>query len=818
MVEGAKLMEGADLVVSFQKLLKKINEMIEKAHKKRSRLQIFRLILKDSTSLVEDIKNLNDHLDRPRKEIEKLIQEKEAGDELVGKSRKICLWEFLGIYLPFNSRGEKNEMARDVKETLEKVREILKTMSKDNSEHKITCLPPQNTEIVIGMEEPLLRLKMEVLKDGASTLKDGASTLELTGLPGSGKTTLARKLCSDGQVKGKFRDHILFVTFSKTPNFKVIVQSLFQPYGKVPEFHNDEEAAKELGLLLSKISGSPILLVLDDVWPSSESLIQNFIFQIPDYKILVTSRVTFPAIKSQIHLKPLRYEDALTLFRHVALAKDNGADILSESLVEEVVRSCKGLPLAIKVIARSLCQQPREAWQKMVKAWLQGHSILDSNSNLLNFLQGSLSVLEGEPIIMECFKDLGLFPEDQRIPATALIDMWAELYKLDDDGKEAMNIINKLVSLNLANLLVTRKVESDIFSNYSNHFIMQHDLLRELAIYQSNQEPFERRRRLMVDINENNPQWLLEEQQPGIAARMLPIFFKWCFKQKQQPAIARTLSISTDEVFTSDWGNTQLSEIEALILNVRTKHYSLLKSIEKMRNLKVLICTNYGFHPARLENFELLDSLSNLKRIRMEKIFLPSLGKLKNLQKLSLYMCDTSEAFGNCKIPISDALPILVELNIDYCRDMVELPSSLCDIKTLRKLSISNCHKFTKLPQEIGRLENLELLKLNSCTDLGGIPESVGCLSRLHFLDISNCISLRDLPESIGNLKAMEKLYMTGCSRCELPNSVINLKHLKSVTCDEETAASWEVFKPMLINLKIEVPHVEVNLNWLLGD
>lgn len=809
MAEGAKLIEGADLAVSFQELLKKIIEMIEKAHKSRFRLQIFRLTLKDSTSLVEDIKNLNDHLDQPREEIEKLIQEKDAGDELVGKSRKIRFWKFLVKYLSFSSRGENNKMVTDVKETLKEVREILKTMSKDNSEHEITCSPPQNTEIVIGMEEPWLRLKMEVLKDGASTL-------ELTGLPGSGKTTLARKLCSDDQVKGKFRDHILFVTFSKTPNFKVIVESLFQPYGKVPEFHSDEEAAKELGLLLSKISGSPILLVLDDVWPSSEALIQNFKFQIPDYKILVTSRVKFPTIKSQIHLKPLRYEDALTLFRHVALPKDNGSDTPSEILVEEVVRSCKGLPLAIKVIARSLCQQPQETWQKMVKVWSQGHSILDSNSSLLNFLQGSLGVLEGEPIIKECFKDLGLFPEDQRIPATALIDMWAELYKLDDDGKEAMNIINKLVSLNLANLLVTRKVESDIFSSYSNHFIMQHDILRELAIYQSNEEPFERRRRLMVDINENNRQWQLEEQQPGIAARMLSVFFKWCVKQKQQPSIARTLSISTDEVFI--WGNTQLPEIEVLILNVQTKHYSLLKSIEKMRSLKVLICTNYGFHPARLENFELLDSLSSLKRIRMEKIFLPSLGRLKNLQKLSLYMCDTSEAFGNRKIPISDALPILVELNIDYCKDMVELPSGLCDIKTLRKLSISNCHKFSKLPQEIERLENLELLRINSCTDLGGIPESIGWLSRLRFLDISNCISLRDLPESIGNLKNMEKLYMTGCSRCELPDSVINLEHLKSVTCDEETAASWEVFKPMLTNLKIEVPHVEVNLNWLLGD
>ncbi|KAK4263227.1 hypothetical protein QN277_028671 [Acacia crassicarpa] len=172
MAEGAKLIEGADLAVSFQELLKKIIEMIKKAQKSRFRLQIFRLILKDSTSLVEDIKHLNDHFDQPREEIEKLIQEKKAGHELVGsQSRKIRFWKFLVKCLSFN-------MVRAVKETLKEVREILK----DNSRHEITCSPAQNTEIAIGMEEPWLRLKMEVLKDGASTL-------ELTGLPGSGKTT-----------------------------------------------------------------------------------------------------------------------------------------------------------------------------------------------------------------------------------------------------------------------------------------------------------------------------------------------------------------------------------------------------------------------------------------------------------------------------------------------------------------------------------------------------------------------------------------------------------------------------------------------------
>jgi len=115
-----------------------------------------------------------------------------------------------------------------------------------------------------------------------------------------------------------------------------------------------------------------------------------------------------------------------------------------------------GLPLAIKVIGRSLCNQRSELWLKMVEELSQGRSILDSNVELLTCLRKILDVLEDNLVIKGCFMDLGLFPEDQRIPVTALIDMWVELYGLDNEGIQAMTIINKLHSMNLANVLIAR--------------------------------------------------------------------------------------------------------------------------------------------------------------------------------------------------------------------------------------------------------------------------------------------------------------------------------------------------------------------------
>jgi len=52
--------------------------------------------------------------------------------------------------------------------------------------------------------------------------------------------------------------------------------------------------------------------------------------------------------------------------------------------------------------------------------------------------------------------DMGLFPEDQRIPVTVLIDMWEELHNLDEDGTKAMAIVHDLITRNLINVIATR--------------------------------------------------------------------------------------------------------------------------------------------------------------------------------------------------------------------------------------------------------------------------------------------------------------------------------------------------------------------------
>ncbi|RDX61666.1 hypothetical protein CR513_60089, partial [Mucuna pruriens] len=80
--------------------------------------------------------------------------------------------------------------------SLNDVREILELLDIKNFEKKLNGVGTpikcsygvsENPEFTVGLGVPLSKLKMEVLRDGMSTLL-------LTGLGGSGKTTLATKL------------------------------------------------------------------------------------------------------------------------------------------------------------------------------------------------------------------------------------------------------------------------------------------------------------------------------------------------------------------------------------------------------------------------------------------------------------------------------------------------------------------------------------------------------------------------------------------------------------------------------------------------
>jgi hypothetical protein len=121
----------------------------------------------------------------------------------------------------------------------------------------------------------------------------------------------------------------------------VIVQRLFSYKDMQPNFQiqNDEDAIDQLPQLLNHIGPNPILLILDDVWLGSESLPEKFKLNIPNYKILVTSRTAFPRFEFTYNLKPLNEVDAMTLFCRSASLQDGNSHIPEEDIKKVLFQS-----------------------------------------------------------------------------------------------------------------------------------------------------------------------------------------------------------------------------------------------------------------------------------------------------------------------------------------------------------------------------------------------------------------------------------------------------------------------------------------------
>ncbi|WOG93125.1 hypothetical protein DCAR_0312406 [Daucus carota subsp. sativus] len=795
----------AALGIVVDELLKLVVKVAKQTINFKSNFKVLENTLNSVTPIFLEIEKLNKVLDRPKEETALFIDQLNRAKELVAKCSKIQWWEAYKLYVHSKKLEELDrsiyrffnievqgfvavtslKAVAGIKEVNDKLELILDRSNISLSGISSWGSVPGIRDLVIGFDEPLKDVKEMLLKDN--------KTVTVISAPGGcGKTTLAKMICHDPEIKGIFKDNILFVTVSKSANISVIVQKMFNI--KLPEFQNDDEAINYMEFLLKQKGPSPILLVLDDVWIGWESVIDNISFTLPYYKILVTSRFSFPRFSPVYNLKILNDQDAMSLFSHSALPKDRNSRI-PHDLVEKTVSGCKGFPLALTVVGRSLYGHPEVTWRRELKKWSDGKSIFDTNNDLLGRLQISVDALDemGGSSLKDCCLDLGSFPQGQRIPATTLMDMWAEVYKMDYEDLDTYSNLVELAFRNLVNIVCTRQSVHEVDGYCSENDVIQHDYLRDLIIHQTNREPVEHRKRLFIEITGND-------------------FSKWSTIGMYQTVNARLISISTDENFSSSWFDLTLPAAEVVILNCRSSLYTVPQFIDKMNKLKVLVVTNYGSSFSKLNNFQLLGSLSNLRRIRLERVSFSSINtflpELLSLQKISFTMCEIGKAFMNGSIDLSLVFPNLLEIEIDCCDDLVELHVGVCNIVSLKKISITYCNELSKLPDEIGRLVNLEVLRLSSCTKLLELPESMVNLHKLAYLDISDCLSLSKLPERVGELMGLRRINMRGCEGLsdlhQLPLSVKNLRLLEKVICDEGASHLWKQYQSHLKNLHVE--------------
>ncbi|XP_030949238.1 TMV resistance protein N-like [Quercus lobata] len=121
----------------------------------------------------------------------------------------------------------------------------------------------------------------------------------------------------------------------------------------------------------------------------------------------------------------------------------------------------------------------------------------------------------------------------------------------------------------------------------------------------------------------------------------------------------------------------------------------------------------------------------------------------------------------------------LTLLNLNFCKNFVLLPSTICSLKSLESIYLWRCSKFDKLPRDLGNITSLKELGL-SRTAIKEPPSSIEFLIGLTSLDLTNCKNFVLLPSTVCNLKSLEIMCLFRCPKfVNFPENFGNPKHLE---------------------------------------
>ncbi|XP_028099983.1 putative disease resistance RPP13-like protein 1 isoform X1 [Camellia sinensis] len=323
-----------------------------------------------------------------------------------------------------------------------------------------------------------------LLSDEASGGNQKIDVIAIVGMGGVGKTTLAQFLYNDGRVDDHF-DMKAWVCVSDEFDVVRVTRTILKAV--IPQGSDTMDLSKkdlnELQVKLKEcLSGKKFLMVLDDVWNENyvnwDSLRSPFEYGGHGSRVIVTTRNESVSSIMQtvpIHrLQQLSDEDCWKLFaKHAFEKRDCGAHPNLERIGKEVVKKCKGLPLAAKTLAGLLrSKRDVEDWNNILKSGIW--DLPKQKSNILPALKLSYHYLPSH--LKRCFAYCSIFPKDHEFEMERLVLMWmAEGFVEQPRSKKT----REEVGYECFNELQSRSFFQR--SNANKYCFVMHDLVNDLA-------------------------------------------------------------------------------------------------------------------------------------------------------------------------------------------------------------------------------------------------------------------------------------------------------------------------------------------------
>ncbi|XP_060176637.1 putative disease resistance protein RGA3 isoform X2 [Lycium barbarum] len=340
---------------------------------------------------------------------------------------------------------------------------------------------------VVGRDNDVAEIKEMMLNIRE---EDDFRTIPIVGMGGLGKTTVAKKIFNDEEIKQKFekRAWLCLPEMRERSEMKSFLEQFLESLtDRKLEVQRRDTIVKKLQ---DKLGGKRYLLVLDDLWKVDSTLWHEFVDTLRGINasrgncILVTTRrelvASTVAGAVDLHmLKNLAADHCWSIFKRRTFP-DGKVPEEMVSMEKRIVEMCKGLPLAASVLGGLLCNKEKHEWQAILDG---NHLVAGEDDNRENSIEKILKLSYDylpSPHLKKCFAYFAMFPKDFKFEKNQLIQLWmAEGFLHPCQETTAMEDVgNKFFQLLLQNSLL-QDVELDEHNNITQ--CKMHDLVHDLA-------------------------------------------------------------------------------------------------------------------------------------------------------------------------------------------------------------------------------------------------------------------------------------------------------------------------------------------------
>ncbi|PQP92206.1 putative disease resistance protein [Prunus yedoensis var. nudiflora] len=586
---------------------------------------------------------------------------------------------------------------------------------------------------VVGLESNVKELVMHLVKD-----ENRHQVVSVWGMGGLGKTTLARKVYHHKKVRQHFHS---FAWVCVSQRYQVrnvwegilfeVISSATKEQKQEMKDMTDDEIAKKLFRVLQKMK---CLVILDDIWRIETWNLLKAAFPNVETEstILLTTRnkkvATLPNRNAFLHkLQPLNENESWSLFEKKAISEradiDLGIFTKKRELGMKMLRHCKGLPLAIIVLAGVLARK------NTVREWERVYE------NVREYISRGIGHEEEYE---------GHYPEDFEFLVSELTKLWVAegLISLRQQRHGSRETMEDIARDYLSELVERCLVQ--VGTNGSTRTIKGcriHDLVRDMCLLKAKEESF---LQMNYSLQENTSSVAVEVAQLG-KIRRLAIYLD---------ENADKLVSSRDETNGHDFKVLRVLKVEAL------------------NQVEVELPSEIGnmVHLSAKGNLELstLGHLQTLYNISSEYCDLEDVGRLTNLRKLKIRVSSSLQNLEEILKSTGSTLNRIRSLSVNYeMNNGEELAMQIVSsCQGIYKLTLEG--PIAELPNELHNYPNLTKLQLWRCglkEDQMGILEKLPNLTILMLFGKAFHENTKILVFSKGGFPSLEFLYVSSMVR-----------------------------------------------------